>query len=197
MSNLTPNNQPTETTRPDPNRSASPARSGRGRSRASTLAMIGVATAALASVSILGAAGMAGALTTGPAVYEQQDLNQSVPITVGNVHTTVVKSPVLKPGNYLVNLIIDVGNDQTGATVLCGDATTTNFDVVDGNYGVLDNQGTTAPVSGTCEVTSTVQITQASDHVIGWATVYSGPGGATAQGWSMNETAIGTLNVKH
>jgi hypothetical protein len=156
--------------------------------------MIGVAAATLSALSGIG---VAEATTTGPNVHEQQNLNQNVAISSGNVHTTVVTSPVLKPGTYLVNLIMDVGNNQPGADVLCGDATPTSLDAVYGNYGILDNEGTTAPAGGTCEVTSTVTITQANDHVIGWATVYSGPGGAFAGGWSMNETATGNLVITH
>ena len=166
----------------------------RGRPILARMAMTGVAVAALSAVTGFG---VAEASTAGPTVHEQQLLNQSVAIAANNVHTTLVTSPVLRPGNYLVNLIIDVGGNQPGATVLCGDGTTTSFDSVYGNYGVLDNEGTTAAVGGTCEVTSTVTITQANDHVIAWATVYSGPGGATAGGWSMNETSIGNLTVTH
>jgi hypothetical protein len=156
--------------------------------------MGGFAAATLAVVFGIGATGVS---TGGPSVHEQQLLSQAVPIATNNVHTTLVTSPVLAPGNYLVNLIIDINSDQPGATLLCGDGTTTSLDSANGNYGILDNQGTTAAVGGTCEVTSTITITQPNDHVIGWATVYTGSGGATAGGWSMNETRLGTLTVTH
>jgi hypothetical protein len=170
---------------------------GASRPKRAPLAKLGLIGVAGLSLSALTGMGVAEATTTGPNVHEQQNLNQNVAIATGNVHTIVVTSPVLKPGDYLVNLMMDIGNNQPGSDFLCGDATTTSLDAVYGNYGILDNEGTTAPAAGTCEVTSTVTITQANDHVIGWATVYSGPGGAVAGGWSMNETNIGNLTVTH
>jgi hypothetical protein len=170
------------------------ARTRQGRSPLNKLAMGGFAAATLAAVVGIGASR---GTSAGPSAHEQQLLSQAVPIAANNVHTTLVKSPVLPRGNFVVDLIIDVDNVRPGADVLCGDATTGTADVVDGNYGVLDNQGTSASVSGTCEVSGTVQIKEAHDHIIGWATVYSGPGGATAGGWSENETRVGNLIVTH
>jgi hypothetical protein len=159
---------------------------------AAATAAVGLAVIAPSAVSAVPAS----AVLSGPTVHEQQDVSQSVPIATNNVHTTVVTSPVLAPRNYLVNLAIGIDNIPPGAVVLCGLTTSTNSDAVYNNYGEVENAGTSA-ISGNCAVTGTVTINNPSDHIIAWATVYSGPGGATAGSWSMNEQPVGTVIVTH
>lgn len=127
-----------------------------------------------------------------PTVYEQQAVNQDLAVATGNVHTTVTTSPVLAKGDYLVNLAMSVGSIPPGAVVLCGDSTTTSGDVVDGNYGMVQNEGT-ASSGGTCDVTGTVKINNANDKITTWVTVASGPAGAGVGSWSANETPVGKI----
>jgi hypothetical protein len=132
--------------------------------------------------------------TSKPTVYEQSAINQNVAIATGNVHTTVTSSPVLPKGNYLVNSVISFNNLTAGSQVLCGWTTSTSSDALYGNYGDAENQDATAS-TGSCTVTGIATINNTSDHLILWATVYSGPAGPAAYSWSMNETAAGTVHV--
>jgi hypothetical protein len=136
------------------------------------------------------------ATTSLPTVHEQQAINQNVAIATGNVHTTLTTSPVLAPGNYLVDLTISFNNLTPGAQVLCGTTTTASTDVDAGNYGDVQNEGTVA-TTGSCSVISAVTINNANDHVVAWATVYQGPGGPAAYSWSMSELPVGTLVITH
>ena len=157
-----------------------------------------VAAAGLLTIPALAAgAGPAAAVTaTGPTVHEEQALNQYITIAAGNVHTTAISSPVLAARNYLVNLAIGVSDITPGSVVLCGLTTSTNGDVVTGNYGQVENEGSTAS-SGNCAVTGTVTLNSPSDHIIAWATVYSGPGGAIIGDTSMNELPVGAVDISH
>ena len=169
----------------------------RWRLRAAMLAAVATAALGLATIPALTAsAAPAAAVLSGPTVHEQQDLSQSVSLATNNVHTTLVTSPVLAQHNYLVNLAVGINSIPPGAVVLCGLTTSTSTDAVYSNYGQVENEGTSAS-SGNCAVTGTVTINNASDHIIAWATVYSGPGGATAGNWSMNEQPVGTVVITH
>jgi len=127
-------------------------------------------------------------------VHEQQAINQNVAIATGNVHTTLTTSPVLAPGNYLVDLTISFNNLTPGAQVLCGTTTTASTDVDAGNYGDVQNEGTVA-TTGSCSVISAVTINNANDHIVAWATVFQGPGGPAAYSWSMSELPVGNLVI--
>jgi hypothetical protein len=167
--------------------------------------LITAAGAATAAVMAVTGIGVASAATGGPAaisatgrptVHEQQAINQNVAIATGNVHTTLTTSPVLAPGNYLVDLTISFNNLTPGAQVLCGTSTTASTDVDAGNYGDVQNEGTVA-ATGSCSVISAVTINNANDHIVAWATVYQGPGGPAAYSWSMSELPVGTLVITH
>jgi hypothetical protein len=160
----------------------------------------GVALAASTAVA-LGGAGLAGATTRPapataslPTTHVQQAINQNVAIATGNTHTTLATSPVLPPGNYLVDLTISFNNLTPGAQVLCGTNTTASTDVDAGNYGDVQNEGATA-TTGSCSVISAVTIKNTNDRVQAWATVFQGPGGPAAYSWSMSELRVGTLVI--
>jgi hypothetical protein len=161
---------------------------------------LAAAAALIATLAGSGAANAAsrptgGPDTTGkPTVHEQAAYNQNVTITAGNVHTTVATSPVLAEGNYLVNSVISFNNLTAGSQVLCGWTTTASSDALYGNYGAAENQDA-SPSIGSCTVTGTATINNTGDHLILWATVYSGPAGPAAFSWSMNETAVGKVTV--
>ncbi len=168
----------------------------RWRLRAVVLAAAAMAALGATTIPATASAGPDGVLSGGPTLHEQQDLSQNVTIATNNVHTTLVTSPVLAQHNYLVNLAIGINNIPPGAVALCGETTTTNTDAVYSNYGQVENEGTTAS-SGNCAVTGVVTINNPNDHIIAWATVYSGPGGATAGNWSMNELPVGSTVITH
>jgi hypothetical protein len=161
---------------------------------ASGLAVAGILVGSLSGFGVAGAATREPAAVAKPRVYEQSAINQNVAIAAGNVHTTVASSPVLPEGNYLVNSVISFNNLTAGSQVLCGWTTSASTDALYGNYGDAENQDATAS-TGSCTVTGIAKINNTSDHLILWATVYSGPAGPTAYSWSMNETAIGTVTV--
>jgi hypothetical protein len=163
---------------------------------ASWLAVTGVLLGSLAGFGAAGAATAGPTVTTRPTVHEQQALNQNIPIATGNVHTTAITSPVLAEGNYLVNMAMGVYNLPAGAVVLCGVTTSTNGDVATGNYGQLENEGTTSS-SGNCVVTGTIKINNPNDQIIAWVTVYTGPGGPEIGDTSMNELPVGTVVLTH
>ena len=158
---------------------------------AATAATLALATAPAPAAS----AAPAAALLTGPTVHEQQALNQNIAIATGGAKTTATTSPVLAAHSYLVNAAIGVNNLAPGTTVLCGLATTTG-DVVTGNYGVTTNVGI-APLNGLCTTTGTITLNNPSDHITAWASVVTGPGGATISEWSMNELPVGTVVITH
>jgi len=161
------------------------------------LAAAGIVLAGLTGLSPAGAATSTPAATSKPTVHEQSAYNQDVAIAAGNVHTTVSTSPVLPEGNYLVNSVISFNNLTAGSQVLCGWTTTpglANADDLYGNYGDAENQDATAN-TGSCTVTGTATINNTSDHLILWATVYSGPAGPAAYSWSMNELNVGKVVV--
>jgi hypothetical protein len=89
-----------------------------------------------------------------------------------------------------------VSNIAPGSVVLCGLTTSTSGDIVTSNYGQIENEATTAS-SGNCAVTGTVTLNSPSDHIISWATVYTGPGGATIGDTSMNEQPVGAVAITH
>jgi hypothetical protein len=153
--------------------------------------------AALGGVSMASAStgpAVAPATATLPATYVQHAINQNVAIAAGNVHTILTTSPVLAPGNYLVDLTISFNNLTQGAQVLCGTGTTASTDVDAGNYGDVQNEASTA-TTGSCSVISAIKINNASDHVQAWATVFQGPGGPSAYSWSMSEQRVGSLTI--
>ena len=160
---------------------------------AATIAVLGLSAVPAFAASAAPAAGFA---STGPVVHEQQDLSQNVTIATGNVHTTLVSSPVLAEHSYLVNLAVGVNNIPAGAVVLCGLTTSTSGDIVTGNYGQVQNEASTAS-SGNCAVTGTVTIKNLNDQITAWATTYTGPGGAAAGDWSMNEFPAGSVVITH
>jgi hypothetical protein len=181
-------------------RGTTAARAARGRRYASIAGGLAVVGALLASLSGFGAAnaatrGAAVSSTTGPTVYEQGAYNQGVAIAAGNVHTFVTSSPVLPVGHYLVNSVISFNNLTAGSQVLCGWSTPTSTDHLVGNYGDAQNEDVTAN-TGSCTVTGIAEINSTNDHLMLWATVYSGPAGPSAYSWSMNETKVGRLVVR-
>jgi hypothetical protein len=105
-----------------------------------------------------------------------QAINQNVAIATGNTHTILATSPVLPPGNYLVDLTISFNNLTTGAQVLCGTNTTASTDVDAGNYGDVQNERDSA-TTGSCSVISATRIRNASDRVQAWATLFQGLAG--------------------
>ena len=159
---------------------------------AAAIAALGVATIPAMTAS----AAPAATVLSGPTIHEQWHLNQNIAIATGNVQTTAISSPVLAARNYLVNLAIGVFNITPGSQVLCGLTTSTSGDVINVNYGQIENEGTTAS-SGNCAVTGTVKLNNPNDHIIAWATVYTGPGGATIGDTSMNEQPAGTVVITH
>jgi hypothetical protein len=175
------------------------------RLRRAAIAVGGLAAAAALIAGLAGSGAASAAsrptarpdTTSKPTVYEQAAYNQSLAVTAGNVHTSVTSSPVLPEGNYLVNSVISFNNLTAGSQVLCGWTTTpglANADALYGNYGAAENQDTN-PNIGSCTVTGTATIKNTGDHLILWATVYSGPAGPVAFSWSMNETAVGKVTV--
>lgn len=156
---------------------------------------LAVTGALLATLTGSGAAGAAvHPATTGPTVHEQAAYNQNVAIATNNNHTIVSSSPVLAQGTYEVNSVISFNNLTAGSQVLCGWTTSDPGDALYGNYGDVQNQDTTAS-AGNCAVTGIVKINNASDHLMLWATVYSGSAGPVAYSWSMNETPVGKAVV--
>jgi hypothetical protein len=158
------------------------------------LAVTGALIGGLSGVGVAGAATQEPAAAAKPTVYEQSAYNQSVAITANNEHTSVVSSPVLPEGNYLVNSVISFNNLTAGSQVLCGWTTSDSGDALYGNYGDAENQDA-SPTIGSCTVTGTATINNTGDQLILWATVYSGSAGPVAFSWSMNETAVGKVNV--
>lgn len=156
------------------------------------LATATAATVAGASMASASARPAAVSTTTLPGTDVQAAINQNVAIGTGNVHTTLATSPVLAPGNYLVDLTISFNNLTPGAQVLCGTNSTASTDVATGNYGDAENEASTATI-GSCSVISAYTIKNANDHVQAWATVYQGPGGPAAFSWSMSELHVGKL----
>ena len=172
-------------------------RSARWRTKAAVLAAAAIAALGAAAIPAAAAsAAPAAAVLSGPTIHEQQALNQNIAVATGNVHTTAISSPVLAVHSYLVNLAMGVSGITPGSVVLCGLTTSTSSDVVTGNYGQIENEGATAS-SGNCAVTGTVTLNNPSDHIIAWATVYTGPGGATIGDTSMNEQPVGTVVITH
>ena len=169
----------------------------RWRAKAAVFATAATAALGLATIPGLASAAPATAILSGPTVHEQQNLSANITIATNNVHTIATTSPVLAAHNYLVNLVIDLASIPPGANVLCGASTTLPGDIVTGDYGALYNQGTNTTTDGTCDFTGTIQINNPNDHVIAWATVYSGPGGAIVSGFSMNELPVGTVVITH
>jgi hypothetical protein len=169
----------------------------RWRATATALALATTALALATLPALAASAAPAAALSGGPTVHEQQALSQAIPIAAGNVHTTITTTPGLAAHNYLVNLAIGVGNIAPGAKVLCGFGPTGPGDTGTSNYGEVDNFGTTAATGGNCVATGTVTLTTSNDHIFAWATVYSGPGGATVGDYSMNEQPVGTVVITH
>jgi hypothetical protein len=165
---------------------------------AACAATVGIVLASLPGFGVAGAAIRPAAhpdtTSSKPTVYEQTAYNQNLAITAGNVHTTVATSPVLAEGNYLVNSVISFNNLTAGSQVLCGWTTTASSDELYYNYGDAENQDTN-PSTGSCTVTGTATINNPNDQLILWATVYSGPAGPTAYGWSMNEWKVGKVEV--
>jgi hypothetical protein len=157
-----------------------------------TATAISLGGVSMASASAGSAA--APAVTSLPRAHVQAAINQNVAIGTGNVHTILATSPVLPRGNYLVDLTISFNNLTPGAQVLCGTNTTTNTDVDTGNYGDVENGGSTA-TTGSCSVISAITIKNANDRVQAWATVYQGPGGPAAYSWSMSELRVGDLII--
>ena len=151
-------------------------------------------TAALTSAGLASASARPAVTAGGPTSYVQAAINQNVAIGTGNTHTILATSPVLPLGHYLVDLTISFNNLTPGAQVLCGTGTTASTDVATGNYGDVQNEGTTA-TTGSCSVISAVTINNSNDHVNAWATVYQGPGGPAAYSWSESELHVGTLVV--
>jgi hypothetical protein len=175
-----------------------PASHAPARWRATAAALATATALGLAALPTLAAsAAPAAVLSGGPTVHEQQALSQAIPIAANNVHTTITTTPSLAAHNYLVNLAIGVDNIAPGAKVLCGFGPTGPGDTGTSNYGEINNQGTTAATSGNCVATGVVTLTTSNDHIIAWATVYSGPGGATVGDYSMNELPVGTVILSH
>ena len=170
------------------------------------MALVTAAVLVASATAALGAAGMASASSrqarpeavpataTLPGTHIQAAINQNVAIGTGNVHTVLATSPVLSPGNYLVDLTISFNNLTQGAQVLCGTGTTASTDVDTGNYGDVENEASTA-TTGSCSVISAVTINNSNDHVNAWATVFQGPGGPAAYSWSVSELRVGSLVV--
>ena len=166
-------------------------------SRRPTAAMLTAAAAlSLAAIPAFASAAPVAATFTGPTVHEQANLNVTTSIATSNVHTTVVKSPVLARGHYLVNLTMGINNIPPGAQVLYGISATKSGGIVTGNYGDVENEGT-RPTTGNCVVTGTITINTTHDRVTGWATVFHGPGGATVGEFSENETPVGSVVITH
>jgi hypothetical protein len=132
----------------------------------------------------------AASATQGATVREQQALSQNVSVATNNVHTILSSSPVLPEGNYQVNSAVSFTNLPAGSVVLCGWTTSDPGDGLYANYGDVENQGATAG-DGNCAVTGIAKINNLNDHLMLWATVFSGPAGPAATSWSMNETRIG------
>jgi hypothetical protein len=155
---------------------------------------IAVTGALLATLTGFGAANAATraavSSTQGPTVHEQAAYNQNVAVATNNVHTIVSSSPVLAEGAYEVNSVISFNNLPAGSQVLCGWTTSDPGDGLYANYGDVQNQDTTAS-AGNCAVTGIAKINNLGDHLMLWATVYSGPAGPVAYSWSMNETPVG------
>jgi hypothetical protein len=169
----------------------------RWRAKAAVLAAAGIAALGVAIIPAMTASATPAApVLSGPTIHEQWHLNQGIAIATGNVHTTAISSPVLAERNYLVNLGIGVSNIAPGSQVLCGLTTSTSGDVINVNYGQIENEGTTAS-SGNCAVTGTVKLNNPNDHIIAWATVFTGPGGASIGDTSMNEQPAGTVIITH
>ena len=169
----------------------------RWRPKAAALTAAAIAALGVAAIPAMTAsAAPAATVLSGPTIHEQWHLNQNIAIAIANVHTTTISSPVLAARNYLVNLAIGVFNITPGSQVLCGLTTSTSGDVINVNYGQIENEGATAS-SGNCAVTGTVTLNNPNDHIIAWATVYAGPGGATVGDTSMNEQPAGTVVITH
>jgi hypothetical protein len=132
--------------------------------------------------------------TQGATVREQQALSQNISIATNNVHTILSSSPVLPEGNYQVNSAVSFTNLPAGSIVLCGWTTSDPGDGLYANYGDVENQNVTAS-DGNCAVTGVAKINNLNDHLMLWATVYSGPAGPAATSWSINETRIGTAVI--
>ncbi len=169
----------------------------RRRAKAFVLVTAALATAGVLTIpAITASAAPTATVLSGPTIHEQWHLNQNIPVATGNVHTTAISSPVLAAHNYLVNLAIGVSGIAPGSVVLCGLTTSASGDVINVNYGQIENEGSTAS-SGNCAVTGTVELNNPSDHILAWATVYTGPGGATIGDTSMNEQPAGTIVITH
>jgi hypothetical protein len=159
-----------------------------------------VATAALlAGLSGFGAANAATRThaipnTTGPTVYEQSAINQSISVKDFNEHTILVTSPVLSEGTYQVNSEVSFNNLTAGSKVLCGWNTTESGDAGYSGYGQVENEAAT-PTIGSCTNTGTVKINNLADKLQLWVTVFTGPLGPSADSWSMNETPVGKAVV--
>jgi hypothetical protein len=176
-----------------PSTSHTPAR---WRAKAVVLTAAAIAALGAAAIPAFASAAPAATVASGPTIHEQQQLNQNIGVATGNVHTTAISSPVLAARSYLVNLAIGVDNIAPGSVVLCGLTTSTAGDIVTGNYGQIENEGSTAS-SGNCAVTGTVTLNNPSDHISAWVTVYTGPAGATIGDTSMNEQPVGTVDITH
>jgi hypothetical protein len=106
-----------------------------------------------------------------------------------NNFVPVDSSPTLAAGSYTYTFVINVNDVSPGAVVLCGEAQSISAQVT-GNYGVVDNSGGSAAISGTCVQSGSITLTAPATMDF-WATVYSGPvGGATVTKWSMTETKV-------
>jgi hypothetical protein len=170
----------------------------RWRPKAAILATAAIAALGLATTPAFAAsaAPATATLSGGPTVHEQQALNRNIAIAAGNVHTTVTTSPVLAAHNYLVNMVLDIGNIPLGAVVLCGFGPSGSGDVGWSNYGYIENDGS-GPSDGNCAATGTITLTTTNDHIFAWATVYRGPAGASVGDFSMNELPVSSVVVTH
>jgi hypothetical protein len=150
----------------------------------------GIAAPALASPATPSST----ATTSLARVYTQSSGQESIPVPGGpNQFIPVDSSPVLPVGHYAYTMVIDINNVAPGSEVLCGQQTRPSAGQTSGDYGIVDNTGGSAPISGHCVLSGVANITQPNSTMSFWTTVYSGPTGADVFGWSMTETKVGTV----
>ena len=124
----------------------------------------------------------------------QGSLQDSIPVPGGpNQFTPVDSSPVLPVGHYAYTIVIDISNVAPGSLVLCGQQVRPSAGNATGDYGIVDNRGGSAPISGHCILSGVSNVNQPNSKMSFWTTVYSGPTGADVSGWSMTETKVGTV----
>jgi len=168
------------------------------RPKAAMLTAAAAAALSLAAIPAFASAAPAAPAFRGPTVHDQQHLNLDIPIGTGagfGYRTTVVTSPVLARGNYVINEVLGINNLAPGAVVLCGATTTHPGDVTTYNYGGIQNVD--GQELATCDSTGTITINNRNDQVTGWADIYSGTGGAYVSEFSMNETPVGSVITTH